>query len=335
MSQAQAWAFPESLQPKADASGFDLARAHDSIVLVRSLVPDDAFTARVLGTERGGHGVVIREDGLILTIGYLITEANSIWLTTNRGEVVPGWPLAYDQATGFGLIQPLAKLDASWIERGSIADVKVGDEATVIGHGGRSHSLVTNVIDKREFAGYWEYLLDEALFTSPAHPEWSGAPLLDRHGKLIGIGSLLLQQEIEGQQVHTNMFVPIDLLDPVLDDLAPMLGARDKASKAARPAPRKARPWLGMYTQESEGSLIVGGVAPNGPAAKAGVQEGDLVLGVAGNRAHTLAEFFRMVWKQGPAGVAVPLSLARQGDVLRVIVRSADRNDFLKKPEVH
>ena len=325
MAQTQEWAFPESLQPKAENVSFDLARALDSIVLVRALVPDDAFTAKVLGTERGGHGVVISEDGLILTIGYLITEATSIWLTTNRGEVVPGWPLAYDQATGFGLIQPLAKLSASWLERGRSSDVAAGDDVTVIGHGGRAHSLNTTLIDKREFAGYWEYLLDEALFTSPAHPEWSGAPLLDKEGRLIGIGSLLLQQEINGQQVHTNMFVPIDLLEPILDEL----------TKIGRTTTRKARPWLGMYTQEAEGSLIVGGVSPDGPAARAGIKEGDLVLGVAGTRARSLAELFRMVWKQGPAGVEVPLSLARRGDVLRVIVKSADRNDFLKKPEVH
>ena len=325
MSEAKEWAFPESLQPRSDKVQFDLARALDSVVLVRAMVPEDAFTARVLGTERGGHGVVIRDDGLILTIGYLITEATSIWLTTNRGEVVPGWPLAYDAATGFGLIQPLAKLGASWLERGSASNVRVGDDVTVIGHGGRLHSLTTNIVDKREFAGYWEYVLDEALFTSPAHPEWSGAPLLDCDGKLIGIGSLLLQQEINAQQVHTNMFVPIDLLEPILDEL----------TKVGHTATRKARPWLGMYTQEADGNLVVGGLSPNGPAARAGVQEGDLVLGVGGTRAHTLAAFLRLVWREGPAGIDVPLSLARQGDVLRVIVKSADRNDFLKKPEVH
>ena len=324
MSQTQEWTSPESLQPASGELRFDLARALDAVVLVRAVIPEDAFTAGILGTERGGYGAVIRADGLILTIGYLLTEATSIWLTTNRGDVVNGWPLAYDQVTGFGLIQPLGKLGTPWLERGSAASVNVGDQVTVIGHGGRAHSLRTNIIDKREFAGYWEYVLDEALFTAPAHPQWSGAALLDAEGKLIGIGSLLVQAEVNGKQVHTNMFVPVELIEPILDDLV-------NTGRSGR-APR---PWLGMYTQEADGNLVVGGLAPGGPAERSGVHPGDLVLGVAGTRAHGLAEFLRLVWRQGAAGVEVPLSLARAGDVLRVNVKSADRSDFLKKPDLH
>lgn len=324
MPQIPDWAFPETLQPTADELQFDLARALDAVVLLRAVIPEDAFTARILGTERGGYGVVIRADGLILTIGYLITEATNIWLTTNRGDVVNGWPLAYDQATGFGLIQPLAKLGAPWLERGSAADAAEGDEVTVIGHGGRAHALKTRIIDKREFAGYWEYLLDEALFTSPAHPQWGGAALLNAQGKLIGIGSLLVQQETNGQEEQTNMFVPIDLIEPILDDLA-----------TAGRSTRTARPWLGLYAQEVDGNVVVAGLAPAGPAERAGVRAGDLVLGVGGTRTHGLAEFFRLVWSLGAAGVEVPISLARAGDVLRVNVKSADRNDFLKKPDLH
>ena len=136
MAQQQQWAFPESLQPSADETLFDLTRALNAVVLVRTAIPADAFTANMLGTERGGYGVVIRADGLVLTIGYLLTEASSIWLTTNRGEVVSGYPLAYDQATGFGLIQPLGKLNAPHLERGSATSVTIGDTVTVIGHGG-------------------------------------------------------------------------------------------------------------------------------------------------------------------------------------------------------
>ena len=312
------------MQPKADETQFDLPRALDAVVLVRAEVPHDGFTAGTLGTERAGYGVVIREDGLMLTIGYLINEAAKIWLTTNSGNFVAGYRVAYDQATGFGLIQPLGKLDVPHLQRGLASDVKVGDSAFVIGHGGRAHSLKTRIIGKREFAGYWEYLLDEALFTLPAHPQWGGAALLDAQGDLIGIGSLLVQQAVNGELIHVNMFVPIDLLDPILD-----------AMLQTGRSPHPPHPWLGMSTQDAEGELVVSRLSPGGPAQRAGVQVGDVVLGVGALRVRGLAEFFRAVWRLGAAGVEVPLTLARAGDVFHITVESADRNDFLKKPNLH
>ncbi len=324
MSEPQQWAFPESLRPTADETQFDLARALDAMVLVRTEVPGDGFTAPTLGTERGGYGAVIREDGLVLTIGYLITEASQIWLTSNRGTVVAGYPLAYDQATGFGLIQPLGKLDVPHLRRGLASEVKVGDSAFVIGHGGRAHALKTRLVGKREFAGYWEYVLDEALFTAPAHPQWGGAALLDAQGDLIGIGSLLVQQEVNGESSHVNMFVPIDLLDPILDAML----------RTGR-SPHPPHPWLGMSTQDPEGKLVVGRLSAGGPAERAGVQVGDMVLGVGTLRVRGLAELFRAVWRLGAAGVDVPLTLARAGEVFAITVKSADRNDFFKKPKLH
>jgi S1-C subfamily serine protease len=324
MSEAQQWAFPDTLQPKAEETQFDLTRAFNAVVLVRAEVPPDGYTVSNLGTERGGYGVVIREDGLVLTIGYLINEASQIWLTTNRGAVVAGYRLAYDQATGFGLIQPLGKLDAPHLPRGLASDVKVGDSAFVIGHGGSGHALKTRIIGKREFAGYWEYLLDEALFTAPAHPQWGGAALLDAQGNLIGIGSLLVQQEVNGEAIHVNMFVPIDLLNPILD-----------AMLQTGRSPHPPHPWLGMSTQDPEGKLVVSKLSPGAPAQRAGVRVGDMVLGVGAQRVHGLAEFFRTVWQLGSAGVEVPLILSRGGDVLHITVKSADRADFLKKPNLH
>jgi len=324
MSDSKQWAFDESLQPREDEVDFDLALALDAVVLLRAEIPEDAFTGGLLGTERSGYGAVIRADGLVLTIGYLITEAENIWLSSNAGTVVPGHALAYDQATGFGLVQPLGKLGTPMLERGTTAAVNAGDEVYVIGHGGRAHALKAKLVAKREFAGYWEYLLEEALFTAPAHPQWGGAALLDRGGRLIGIGSLLVQ-ETEGEDaVQGNMFVPIDLIEPILNELL----AHGRASRAPRP-------WLGMYTQQSEGRLVVGGLAPGGPAERAGVQAGDLVLGVAGERTNSLADFLRRVWRLGGPGKEIPLMLARQGDVLRLNLRSADRSDFLKKPRLH
>ena len=324
MSEIQQWAFPEALQPKPDETQFDLARALDAMVLVRAEVPPDGYTVANLGTERGGYGAVIGEDGLVLTIGYLINEASQIWLTTNSGSVVAGHRLAYDQATGFGLIQPLGKLDAPYLSRGLSSEAKVGDAAFVLGHGGRAHALKTRIIGKHEFAGYWEYLLDEAIFTAPAHPQWGGSALVDAQGNLIGTGSLLVQQVVNEEQVHVNMFVPIDLLHPILD-----------AMLQTGRSPQPPRPWLGMSTQDPEGKLVVSRISPGGPAERAGVHVGDMVLGVGSQRVHGLPELFRTIWRLGAAGVDVPLTLARAGDVLHIVVKSADRSDFLKKPNLH
>ncbi|HTT37171.1 MAG TPA: S1C family serine protease [Burkholderiales bacterium] len=324
MSETSTWAFPENLQPRPDEVGFDLEDALSSVVLLRSEIPEDAFTASILGTERLGNGVVIREDGLVLTIGYLITEAHTIWLTTNAGRAVAGHPLAYDQATGFGLVQPLGRLGVPALPRGSAASSAPGDDVIVIGCGGRHHALKAKVVAKREFAGYWEYLLEEALFTAPAHPQWGGAAVINADGQLLGIGSLLVQEVLPGDTVQGNMIVPIDLLDPILDDLL-------KLGRSAG----KPRPWLGMYTTEANGQLVVGGLAKGGPAERAGVKMGDLMLEVAGERVSGLADMLRKVWRLGPAGTEVPLTVARGGAPVRVRLRSADRNDFLKKPQLH
>src|SRR5215467_4142685 len=236
MAETTEWAFPERLRPRQENLRFDLDAALQSVVLVHSEIPEEAFTAAVLGTERMGHGVVIGSDGLVLTIGYLITEAESVWLTTIDGAVVPGHALAYDQVTGFGLVLPLGRLPVPAMERGSAASVLVGDSVTVIGHGGLEHALDARLIARREFAGYWEYLLEEALFTAPAHPQWGGTALVGQDGRLLGVGSLLVQEAAGPDTVDANMFVPIDLLEPILEDMR----------KFGR-ATRAARPWLGLY----------------------------------------------------------------------------------------
>ena len=318
------WAFPDSLQPDPAQVRFDLAAALDAVVLLRAEIPADAFTASILGTERAGNGVAIGDDGLVLTIGYLVTEASSIWLTTNRGTVVQGHALAYDQATGFGLVAPLGRLGVRPLARGSARAAAPGDAVIVIGQGGRAHSLKAKIVAKREFAGYWEYVLDEALFTAPAHPQWGGAALLGEDGRLLGIGSLLVQESVGGKAVDGNMFVPIDLLAPILDAMLAI----------GRPA-QPPRPWLGLYATELEGHVVVGGLAPGGPAEQAGVQLGDLILEAGGARVTGLAQFFRTVWSQGPAGAEVALTLSRRGSSSTTRIRSADRSDFLKKPRLH
>jgi S1-C subfamily serine protease len=324
MADPENWAFPSNLQPRPEEFGFGLERALNSLVQVRTEIPEDAFTAPILGTERGGNGVVIRDDGLVLTIGYLITEATAVWLTTNEGGAVAGHPLAYDQATGFGLVQPLGRLAAPPLRRGSAASCRVGDEVIVAGHGGLAHALKAKIIAKREFAGYWEYVLDEALFTAPAHPQWGGAALIGDDGRLLGIGSLLVQEMVGGNVVQGNMIIPIDLLDPIFDDMATL----------GRPN-RPARAWLGLYATEAGGRVAIAGLSGGGPAERAQLQAGDLVLEVAGHRVTGLADLFRKIWRLGPAGTEVPLTIGRDGAISHVRVKSADRQDFLKKPHLH
>jgi len=324
MAESSSWAFPAALQPSPDEASFDLAAALDAVLLLRTEIPEDAFTAPILGTERAGNGVVIREDGLVLTIGYLITEAETIWLTTNRGVVVQGHALAYDQNTGFGLVLALGPLGVRPLARGTASTTRVEDPVIVIGQGGRTHSLKATIVARREFAGYWEYVLDEALFTAPAHPQWGGAALVGEDGRLIGIGSLLVQEAVAGKTVDGNMFVPIDLLAPILDEML-------QFGRSARPP----RAWLGIYATEMDGHVVIGGLAPGGPAERAGVRLGDLILEVDGNRVAGLVETFRRIWSAGAAGSEVALTLSRRGASSRVQVRSADRNDFLKKPRLH
>jgi S1-C subfamily serine protease len=324
MAAEKGWAFPTEMRPRPEDWRFDLERALDAVVLLRSEIPDDAFTAQILGTERAGNGVVINESGLVLTIGYLITEASVIWLTTNKGTVAGGTVLAYDQATGFGLVQPLGKLGVKPLERGSASSIRVGENVVVAGHGGRAHALKATVFAKREFAGYWEYVLDEAFFTAPAHPQWGGSALIGADGKLAAIGSLLVQEKIDAGTIQGNMLVPIDLLEPILDDM--MKTGRTRQA---------ARPWLGMYSTEAGERLVVAGLAPGGPAERAGVRIGDAVLEVAGAKPKSLADLWRKIWRAGPSGVIVPLKLAREGKTLEIAISSGDRNDFLKKPHLH
>jgi len=315
---------PPDLQPRPEDVAYDLDAALSAVVGLRSEIPDDAFTAGILGTERAGNGVVIREDGLILTIGYLITEAETIWLNTAKGTVVAGHSLAYDQATGFGIVQALGKLGVPALQRGSAAECRRGDAVVVAGFGGRRRSLKARVVAKREFAGYWEYVLDEAMFTVPAHPNWGGAAVMDARGRLLGIGSLLVQEKIEDKEVQGNMVVPIDLLEPILGDML-------RLGRADRPA----RPWFGMYTTEFNTRLVVAGLAKGGPADRAKVEVGDMVLAVADQPVAGLADFYRKAWALGPAGVEVPFTLMRGGERVGAVLRSIDRNDFLKKPKLH
>jgi S1-C subfamily serine protease len=292
-----------------------------SVVALRSSIPEDAFTAGTLGSQREGSGVVIRENGLVLTIGYLITEAEEVWLTRYDGRVVPGHALAYDQETGFGLVQALGPLDLPAVEFGDAADARIGNAVVLADGAGRF--VEAAIVARQEFAGYWEYLLEDAIFTAPAHPSWGGAPLVDPDGKLLGIGSLRLQMSRGDEVADINMVVPINLLPPILDDLV----SRGQVDKPPRP-------WLGAFSAESNGEVIVMSVSEGSPAAQAGLRQGDIISDVRDAEVDGLSDFYRKLWASGPAGAEVPMRIVRDGRETWLRVKTADRSSFLRKPQL-
>jgi S1-C subfamily serine protease len=327
MSRNIEWEIPSELQPKSEDYSFDLDKKLGGVLGLQATVPDDAFTAQTLGTERAGSGVLIRDNGLVLTIGYLITESETIWLTSSIGGAVPGTLLGYDQETGFGLVQALGRLNVAPIELGTDTRVGAGDKAIVAAEGGRRHAIAATVVARQEFAGHWEYLLDRAIFTAPAHPFWGGAALISAEGSLIGIGSLHVQHS-SGRQLRrdVNMIVPIDLLPAIMDDMLTY----------GRPN-RPPRPWLGLYAAEvdDDNAVVVAGMSERGPAINSGLKPGDRIVAVRDEPVSTLASFWRRVWASGPAGSEVVLQVVRDKDARTVRIESADRTRLMKAPRLH
>src|SRR5258707_1742264 len=324
MSSSSDWEMPPTVEPKPETYSYDLDGALPSLVGLRAIIPADRFTAETLGAERTAIGALIRE-GVVLTIGYLVTEGETIWLHLADGRAVPGHVLAYDQETGFGLVQALARLDLPALPIGQSKAAKVGDAVVVAGAGGRKHSVVARIAAKQEFAGNWEYVLDEAIFTAPAHPFWGGTAMIGRAGELLGIGSLPVQQVREsGTPEPLNMIVPIDILKPILEDLLTL----------GRPN-HPPRPWLGLNATEVDDKVVVARVSSGGPARRANLRTGDVVLAGARPQGRDPAGFFRKVWSLGKAGVEVPLTVYRDGRTFEVRVTSGDRNRFLKGPSLH
>jgi serine protease Do len=291
-----------------------------AVVRIKTHINPEGRTVEGLGREREGSGVLIDSDGLVLTIGYLMVEAYAAEVVTNEGRTVPASVVGYDHESGFGLLRTLEPLKLKPMTLGKSSEVKERDPVLVASFGGAAMVAPAYVVAKREFAGSWEYMLDDALFTSPPHPAWSGAALINREGKLVGIGSLIVGDAIGGgDKTPGNMFVPIDRLPPILADLI----ANGRTSGPGRP-------WLGLNTEELRGRLFVSRVTPGGPADKAGVKRGDVIVGVKGEPPKNLADFYRKVWAQGNAGVSVPLEVLQESAVRRLDIKSVNRLDHLK-----
>ncbi|HVM83848.1 MAG TPA: S1C family serine protease [Candidatus Binatia bacterium] len=313
-----------AVQPRPGDYGFDLDQALEAVVGLHALVPADAFTAETLGTERAGNGVVI-DKNLVLTIGYLIMEAETVWIHRGDGKAVAGHVIGVDYETGFGLVQALGRLDLAPLALGSSHEARIGSRTVTGGAGGRAHSVAGTVIAREPFAGYWEYALDEAIFVAPGHPNWGGTALISERGDLIGIGSLQLERAPEGKAAQPiNMMVPTDLLKAVLPDLT----AYGRVNKPARP-------WLGLYATEIDDHVVVAGIASKGPAAQAELKTGDVILAVKGEKVTTLLELYRKLWALGSAGVDVPLTLHSRNVTFDVTVKSVDRAKMMRGPKLH
>jgi S1-C subfamily serine protease len=296
------------------------AKKSGALVSITAHVPEDAMSAGLLGTERVGHGVRIRDDGLIATIGYVVHEAENLWIGT-RDTVVPGFVIGYDFDSGLALVKPSLPLHGPSMPMGRADDLRIGDSVTVMSSGGKEQSIQARVVAKQEFAGRWEYVLDQAVFTTPPHDSWSGAALVDGGGRLCGLGSLVIQGfETRAGTSTVNMFVPIELLAPIVDDIC-LHGRRSSPP----------RPWLGMLVHDDQHDLTVAGVYRNCPADKAGLRPGDVIVGIDDEPVEGLANMFRRVWSLGAAGVDVPLNVLRNTERMQLKVRSGDRAGFQRK----
>jgi len=308
------------LSTPAPAETGSLEDLISAVVKIKTHINPEGRTVQGLGRDREGTGILIDADGLILTIGYLMVEAYAAEVVTNDGRTIPASIVGYDHETGFGLLRTIEPLKIKPFTFGKITDVKEKDVVVVASGGGASNVVPALVVSKREFVGNWEYLLDEAIYTSPPHPSWSGAALINRDGKLIGVGSLIVGDAAGTKENNPgNVFVPIDRLAPILGDLL----------TEGRPA-GPGRPWLGMNADDMHGRLMVGRVTPGGPADKAGIQRGDVIISVNGEATTSLPDFYRKVWSKGGAGAVIGLDVRNSNTMQHFDIQSINRLDHLK-----
>lgn len=309
-----------SVSLRAQSSESDVERILSAVVGVVAQIPATARTADVLGTERAGTGVVIDANGLVVTIGYLILEASRVEILLQDGHTIPAQVLGYDAYSGFGLLRARDAIAASPMALGQSASVKTRDPVLISSFGTPHAVSPAVVVSRRDYAGYWEYLLENPIITSPPHPSFGGAALIDPSGELLGVGSLALGDVVFGnQRLPGNMFLPIDDLKPILADLL-------TEGRSSAPA----RPWLGVYLREVQGRVIVVRIAEESPASAAGVAPGDVIVSIAGAPVSSLSGLYRALWSQGEAGVSVSLEILRESETLEILVGTVDRYSWYR-----
>jgi len=311
-----------SAPPARDASYEKLIAAANAVVGVKVKALPNARSNDTLGMERNGSGVLIGPDGLVLTIGYLVMEADTVEVTDADGTTVPAAVIAYDHATGFGIIRPMTRLAPKPIRIGTSAPVSQLDRLMIVTGGEEQTISIATVVSRRQYAGYWEYLIDGAIFTSPPRLDHSGAALINKDGELVGIGSLFVMDALTpGEKLPGNMFVPVDLLKPILDEMV-----KTGHQHGAR------RPWLGVNSLEEDGRVKVMHVNEESPAEKAGIVAGDIILSVNGEAVESLEKFYGKLWgRNTPPGTVVRLTVLHGVNMKEVVVRSIDRAEFMRR----
>jgi serine protease Do len=316
---ARAQASPIEVQSKA------LARASDAVVGVRATAVEGARSASTLGREREGSGVVITDDGLVLTIGYLVLEAESVEVRPDDGRRIPARVVAYDLATGFGLVQALAPLRIEPVPFGT-SSAATREEPLMVASGGDDGTVsIARLLSRRDFSGYWEYHIDDALFTAPPRRDHSGAGLFNGRGELLGIGSLFVNDAAGpegGGRSPGNMFVPVDLLKPILAEL------RERGASRA-----STRAWMGLNCMERGGEVRVMRVNDDSPADVAGLQAGDRIMRIDGLAIGGLAQLYQALWAGGAPERAVTLEILREGRPQNIVVQTVDRAKTLRRAE--
>ncbi len=307
-----------------EAQSRALARAHGAVVGLRSVAVEDARSTATLGRLRQGSGVIIGDDGLVLTIGYLILEAEQLQLVTADEREVPARVVGYDVATGFGLVQALAPLHIEAAPMGVAARVDSDEPLMVVSGGEDGEVSVAQLLTRRPFAGYWEYLVEDALFTAPARADHSGAGLFNRRGELVGIGSLLVKDALgaDGPPRNGNMFVPIDLLAPILPELRTLGHSR-----------LSQRAWMGVNCVEAEGTVRVVRVNSDSPAEVAGLEPGDRIVRIDGTDVKALAVLWKTLWAGGVPEREITLDIERRGQAQTLKLQSVDRMKTLKSAQ--
>ena len=306
-----------------DDAGYQaLVDAANAVVGVKVKALANARSNEALGAQRAGSGVLIGNDGLVLTIGYLIMEADQVEVCDSDGTTVPAMVVAYDHATGFGLVRPMKKLTPKPIRIGTSAPIGPLDRLMIVTGGDEQTLSIATVVSRRQFAGYWEYLIDGAIFTSPPRMDHSGAALINKEGELVGVGSLLVMDALTpGERLPGNMFVPVDLLKPVLEEMVRTGGAA-----------RAHRPWLGVNSLEEDGRVKVMQVSEESPADVAGITAGDIILKVNGEPVESLEKFYVKLWSPGSKpGAEVHLTVLHGVALREVIVRSIERQQYMRR----